>query len=129
MWTRYGISAVTEGKQQKTCKIHLYLKNNVIKFIKWSISDHFQLIILFGNKIKPLNKSQPVQFVCVVQRLFPRRFQVVETVRVFVTDANDEPPEFQNLPFIIDIPEVQYTESIPPYNKSFFYRASRATGK
>uniref|UniRef100_A0AAQ4R7M6 Cadherin-related family member 1 n=1 Tax=Gasterosteus aculeatus aculeatus TaxID=481459 RepID=A0AAQ4R7M6_GASAC len=32
-------------------------------------------------------------------------FQVFETVRVFVTDANDEPPEFQNLPFIIDIPE------------------------
>ncbi|KAM7370675.1 hypothetical protein PAMP_010202 [Pampus punctatissimus] len=31
--------------------------------------------------------------------------EVVETVRVFVTDANDEPPEFQNLPFIIDIPE------------------------
>ncbi|CAG5904933.1 unnamed protein product [Menidia menidia] len=31
--------------------------------------------------------------------------KVVETVRVFVTDANDEPPEFQNLPFIIDIPE------------------------
>lgn len=37
---------------------------------------------------------------------FARCFQVVETVRVFVTDANDEPPEFQNLPFIIDVPEV-----------------------
>ncbi|KAM4623525.1 cadherin-related family member 1a [Polymixia lowei] len=33
------------------------------------------------------------------------RNKVVETVRVFVTDANDERPEFQNLPFIIDIPE------------------------
>ncbi|KAL3967860.1 NLR family CARD domain containing 5 [Sarotherodon galilaeus] len=33
------------------------------------------------------------------------RNKVVETVRVFVTDTNDEPPEFQNLPFIIDIPE------------------------
>ncbi|XP_039644049.1 cadherin-related family member 1-like isoform X3 [Perca fluviatilis] len=33
------------------------------------------------------------------------RNKVVETVRVFVTDVNDEPPEFQNLPFIIDIPE------------------------
>ncbi|XP_067345292.1 cadherin-related family member 1a isoform X2 [Channa argus] len=33
------------------------------------------------------------------------RNKVVETVRVFVTDANDESPEFQNLPFIIDIPE------------------------
>uniref|UniRef100_A0A3P8NPB0 Cadherin domain-containing protein n=1 Tax=Astatotilapia calliptera TaxID=8154 RepID=A0A3P8NPB0_ASTCA len=31
--------------------------------------------------------------------------EVVETVRVFVTDTNDEPPEFLNLPFIIDIPE------------------------
>ncbi|XP_040885114.1 cadherin-related family member 1 [Toxotes jaculatrix] len=37
------------------------------------------------------------------------RNKVVETVRVFVTDANDEPPEFQNLPFIIDIPE----DSVP----------------
>uniref|UniRef100_A0A3Q1BGK7 Cadherin-related family member 1 n=1 Tax=Amphiprion ocellaris TaxID=80972 RepID=A0A3Q1BGK7_AMPOC len=33
------------------------------------------------------------------------RNKVVETVRVFITDANDEPPEFQNLPFIIDVPE------------------------
>nr|XP_057918502.1 cadherin-related family member 1 isoform X2 [Doryrhamphus excisus]XP_057918503.1 cadherin-related family member 1 isoform X2 [Doryrhamphus excisus] len=33
------------------------------------------------------------------------RNKVVETVRVFVTDANDEPPEFQNLPFIVNIPE------------------------
>uniref|UniRef100_A0A3Q3N903 Photoreceptor cadherin n=1 Tax=Mastacembelus armatus TaxID=205130 RepID=A0A3Q3N903_9TELE len=33
------------------------------------------------------------------------KVSVVETVRVFVTDTNDEPPEFQNLPFIIDIPE------------------------
>uniref|UniRef100_A0A3Q4BFZ1 Cadherin-related family member 1 n=1 Tax=Mola mola TaxID=94237 RepID=A0A3Q4BFZ1_MOLML len=33
------------------------------------------------------------------------RNKVVETVRVFVTDANDEPPEFQNLPFVINVPE------------------------
>ncbi|XP_070708245.1 cadherin-related family member 1a [Pempheris klunzingeri] len=33
------------------------------------------------------------------------RNKVVETVRVFVTDANDEWPEFQNLPFIIDVLE------------------------
>ncbi|XP_006791147.1 cadherin-related family member 1 isoform X2 [Neolamprologus brichardi] len=33
------------------------------------------------------------------------RNKVVETVRVFVTDTNDEPPEFLNLPFIIDVPE------------------------
>ncbi|XP_075999746.1 cadherin-related family member 1a, partial [Genypterus blacodes] len=31
--------------------------------------------------------------------------KVEETVRVFVTDANDEPPEFQNLPFLVDVPE------------------------
>uniref|UniRef100_A0A673VRK5 Cadherin related family member 1 n=1 Tax=Salmo trutta TaxID=8032 RepID=A0A673VRK5_SALTR len=30
---------------------------------------------------------------------------VVETIRVFVTDANDEEPEFQNLPFAVDVPE------------------------
>ncbi|XP_060951483.1 cadherin-related family member 1 [Limanda limanda] len=33
------------------------------------------------------------------------RNKVIETVRVFVTDINDEPPEFQNLPFLINIPE------------------------
>ncbi|XP_056152715.1 cadherin-related family member 1 [Lampris incognitus] len=33
------------------------------------------------------------------------RNKVVETVRVFITDSNDERPEFQHLPFIIDIPE------------------------
>lgn len=33
------------------------------------------------------------------------RNKVVETVRVFVNDANDESPEFQNLPFIVNIPE------------------------
>lgn len=27
---------------------------------------------------------------------------------MFVTDANDEPPEFQNLPFVVDVPEVHY---------------------
>ncbi|XP_072312563.1 cadherin-related family member 1a [Eucyclogobius newberryi] len=33
------------------------------------------------------------------------RNKVVETARIFVTDANDGAPEFQNLPFIISIPE------------------------
>ncbi|XP_053710215.1 cadherin-related family member 1-like isoform X1 [Synchiropus splendidus] len=33
------------------------------------------------------------------------RNKVVEKVQMFVTDANDEPPQFQNLPFIITIPE------------------------
>ncbi|XP_061084675.1 cadherin-related family member 1 [Conger conger] len=31
--------------------------------------------------------------------------KVVEKVRVFVTDANDERPFFKNLPFIVDVPE------------------------
>lgn len=44
-------------------------------------------------------------------------FQVFETVRVFVTDANDEPPEFQNLPFIIDIPEVHTSYKHTKYDK------------
>ena len=33
-------------------------------------------------------------------------FQVVERVTVFVMDANDEKPEFQNLPAIIEVLEV-----------------------
>ncbi|XP_041745255.1 cadherin-related family member 1-like isoform X1 [Coregonus clupeaformis] len=33
------------------------------------------------------------------------RNKVVETIRVFVTDVNDEQPEFQNLPFTVDVPE------------------------
>ncbi|XP_051530322.1 cadherin-related family member 1 [Myxocyprinus asiaticus] len=33
------------------------------------------------------------------------RNQVEENVRVFITDANDEKPEFLNLPFIVDVPE------------------------
>ncbi|XP_051925477.1 cadherin-related family member 1 [Hippocampus zosterae] len=33
------------------------------------------------------------------------RNKVVENVRVFVTDANDQAPEFQNLPYIVDVAE------------------------
>ncbi|KAL2078477.1 hypothetical protein ACEWY4_026162 [Coilia grayii] len=33
------------------------------------------------------------------------RNRVEEKVRVFITDANDEQPEFLNLPFIVDVPE------------------------
>eukprot|EP00063_Salmo_salar_P062678 XP_014037513.1 PREDICTED: cadherin-related family member 1-like isoform X2 [Salmo salar] len=33
------------------------------------------------------------------------RNKVVETIRMFVTDANDERPEFQNLPFTVDVAE------------------------
>ncbi|XP_077091590.1 cadherin-related family member 1a isoform X3 [Siphateles boraxobius] len=31
--------------------------------------------------------------------------EVVENVRVFITDVNDEKPEFLNRPFIVDVPE------------------------
>lgn len=33
-------------------------------------------------------------------------FKVIEKVRVFVLDANDERPQFQNMPSIVDVPEV-----------------------
>ncbi|XP_016416533.1 cadherin-related family member 1-like [Sinocyclocheilus rhinocerous] len=33
------------------------------------------------------------------------RNKVVENVRVFITDANDEKPEFLDLPLIVDVPE------------------------
>lgn len=33
--------------------------------------------------------------------------QVVEKVHVFVSDANDERPEFLGLPFIVNVPEVR----------------------
>uniref|UniRef100_A0A672KSS1 Photoreceptor cadherin n=1 Tax=Sinocyclocheilus grahami TaxID=75366 RepID=A0A672KSS1_SINGR len=33
------------------------------------------------------------------------RNKVVENVRVFITDANDEKPEFLNLPLVVDVPE------------------------
>ncbi|CAB1338656.1 unnamed protein product [Coregonus sp. 'balchen'] len=33
------------------------------------------------------------------------RNKVVESIQVFVTDANDEQPEFLNLPFTVDVPE------------------------
>lgn len=39
--------------------------------------------------------------------LYISLLQVVENVRVFITDANDEKPEFLNLPLIADVPEVR----------------------
>ncbi|XP_072559890.1 cadherin-related family member 1a isoform X2 [Paramormyrops kingsleyae] len=39
------------------------------------------------------------------------RNKVVEKVRVFVTDANDQQPEFQNLPFVVNVPEDTATGS------------------
>lgn len=37
---------------------------------------------------------------------------MVENVRVFITDVNDEKPEFLNLPFIVDVPEVRVKISL-----------------
>lgn len=33
--------------------------------------------------------------------------QVVEKVHVFVSDANDEKPEFLSLPYVVNVPEVR----------------------
>lgn len=43
-----------------------------------------------------------------VSNPFPLTFilQVVERVTIFVMDANDEKPEFKNMPAIIDVVEV-----------------------
>ncbi|XP_031699423.1 cadherin-related family member 1 isoform X1 [Anarrhichthys ocellatus] len=54
--------------------------------------------------IQELDREKQAE-ISVLVSITDGRNKVVETVRVFVTDANDEPPEFQNLPFIIDIPE------------------------
>lgn len=44
--------------------------------------------------------------------LYISLLQVVENVRVFITDANDEKPEFLNLPFVVDVPEVRMRSSL-----------------
>lgn len=44
--------------------------------------------------------------------LYTSFLQVVENVRVFITDVNDEKPEFLNLPFIVDVPEVRVKISL-----------------
>lgn len=41
--------------------------------------------------------------------------QVVEKVSVIVMDANDERPQFQNMPSILDVPEVRNLVSENPY--------------
>ncbi|XP_060884454.1 cadherin-related family member 1 isoform X1 [Labrus mixtus] len=54
--------------------------------------------------VKELDREKQDE-ISVLVSITDGRNKVIETVRVFVTDANDEPPEFQNLPFIINIPE------------------------
>lgn len=44
--------------------------------------------------------------------LYTSFLQVVENVRVFITDVNDEKPEFLNRPYIVDVPEVRMKSSL-----------------
>ncbi|XP_041829014.1 cadherin-related family member 1 [Melanotaenia boesemani] len=69
-------------------------------------TEFFRVETKSGNVtlIQELNREKQDE-ISVLVSITDGRNKVVETVRVFVTDANDEPPEFQNLPFIIDIPE------------------------
>ncbi|KAM4525286.1 cadherin-related family member 1a [Odontesthes bonariensis] len=69
-------------------------------------TEYFRVESKSGNVtlIQELDREKQDE-ISVLVSITDGRNKVVETVRVFVTDSNDEPPEFQNLPFIIDIPE------------------------
>ncbi|XP_075884272.1 cadherin-related family member 1a-like isoform X2 [Nelusetta ayraudi] len=69
-------------------------------------AEYFRVDSKTGNVtlIQELDREKQSE-ISVLVSITDGRNKVVETVRVFVTDINDEPPEFQNLPFIIDIPE------------------------
>ncbi|XP_062859451.1 cadherin-related family member 1 [Trichomycterus rosablanca] len=54
--------------------------------------------------IQPLDREVDDE-ISVLVSITDGRNQVVEKVRVFVSDANDEKPEFLHLPYIIDVPE------------------------
>ncbi|XP_073346418.1 cadherin-related family member 1a [Pagrus major] len=71
-----------------------------------SSKEYFRVDSKSGNVtlVQELDREKQAE-ISVTVSITDGRNKVVETVRVFVTDANDEPPEFQNLPFIIDIPE------------------------
>lgn len=69
-------------------------------------AEYFRVDSKTGNVtlIQELDREKQSE-ISVLVSITDGRNKVVETVRVFVTDVNDEPPEFQNLPFIIDVPE------------------------
>uniref|UniRef100_A0A1A8RG37 Cadherin-related family member 1 n=1 Tax=Nothobranchius rachovii TaxID=451742 RepID=A0A1A8RG37_9TELE len=69
-------------------------------------TEYFRVDPKSGNVtlVKELDREKQDE-ISVTVSITDGRNKVVETVRVFVTDANDEPPEFENLPFIIDVPE------------------------
>ncbi|XP_063748560.1 cadherin-related family member 1 isoform X2 [Eleginops maclovinus] len=68
--------------------------------------EYFRVESISGNVtlVQELDRETQDE-ISVLVSITDGRNKVVETIRVFVTDTNDEPPEFQNLPFIIDIPE------------------------
>ncbi|KAM9838112.1 cadherin-related family member 1a [Aulostomus maculatus] len=68
--------------------------------------EYFRVDPKSGNVtlIQELDREKQAE-ISVVVSITDGRNKVDETIRVFVTDTNDEPPEFQNLPFVIDIPE------------------------
>ncbi|XP_014910154.1 cadherin-related family member 1-like, partial [Poecilia latipinna] len=69
-------------------------------------TEYFRVEPKSGNVtlIQELDREKQGE-ISVIVSITDGRNKVVETVRVFVTDANDEPPEFQSLPFITDVPE------------------------
>ncbi|XP_058476469.1 cadherin-related family member 1 isoform X2 [Solea solea] len=69
-------------------------------------TEYFRVESKSGNVtlIQELDREKQDE-VAVLVSITDGRNKVVETVRVFVTDANDEAPEFQNPPFTIDVPE------------------------
>ncbi|XP_035000821.1 cadherin-related family member 1 isoform X2 [Hippoglossus stenolepis] len=68
--------------------------------------EYFRVEAKSGNVtlVQELDREKQAEISMLVS-ITDGRNKVVETVRVFVTDTNDEPPAFQNLPFIINIPE------------------------
>lgn len=57
------------------------------------------------------------------QNLNTSSLQVVERVTVFVMDANDEKPEFQNMPAIIDVLEVSRAKHVSnKMVKTYYYK-------
>uniref|UniRef100_A0A3P9AUX5 Photoreceptor cadherin n=1 Tax=Maylandia zebra TaxID=106582 RepID=A0A3P9AUX5_9CICH len=68
-------------------------------------TEYFRVDPKSGNVTLIQELDREVNEISVHVSITDGRNKVVETVRVFVTDTNDEPPEFLNLPFIIDIPE------------------------
>uniref|UniRef100_A0A672KX64 Photoreceptor cadherin n=1 Tax=Sinocyclocheilus grahami TaxID=75366 RepID=A0A672KX64_SINGR len=68
--------------------------------------DYFSVEPKSGNVtlIQTLDREVQDEIVAFVT-ITDGRNKVVENVRVFITDANDEKPEFLNLPLVVDVPE------------------------